>query len=100
MSGAEIPGQMTIEPCVVCGEPSTETRVITPSQTDAKGRLKKEVRGRVCPEHAAAIERDMGWKERQAKERSAQRKKMKRLQEASTLFDAPAVGSKFGRETA
>lgn len=97
--GSEIPGQTTIEPCVVCGEPSTETRVITPSSTDAKGNLKAEVKGRVCPEHAAAIDRDMGWKERQAKERAEQRRKMRALQETSTLFDAPAVGSRFGSET-
>ena len=99
MTGAEIPGQTTIEPCVFCGEPSTETRVITPSRNDSKGRLIAARSGRVCPEHAAAIERDMGWKEREAKKRSEQRKKMKALQETSKLFDAPAVGSKFGTET-
>ena len=96
----EISGQTTIEPCVFCGEPSTETRVITPSREDSKGRLIAEVKRRVCPEHAAAIERDMGWKEREAQRRSEQRKKFKALQEERPLFDAgPRRGSTFGTET-
>lgn len=80
-------GQTTIEPCAFCGEPAEEQRVIRDSHQDSKGRLIARVTKWVCAKHAAACDRDMGWKERQAKERAAERRRLKKLQETSVLFD-------------
>lgn len=85
-------GQTTIEPCAICGEPSVEQRVIEPG--DAQPKFKGSVRIHkmdtlrwLCAKHVASVDRDAKWQERAAARRSAQRKALKKRQEASTLFD-------------
>lgn len=83
--------QTTIEPCVICGEPSVERREVLPAEYDTKGNLKRLALYQwLCATHAAHADTQAGWQDRAAKERAARRKALKRAQEDAPLFDGDA----------
>lgn len=80
-------GQTTIEPCAFCGEPSVEERVVIDSYEDSKGNWIERRTRWVCAKHAESFERDLGWKDRQARERRERSIAWRKAQQESVLFD-------------
>lgn len=76
-------GQLTVEPCGFCGEPSVTEVVVAPKDSSGARPLKSWV----CATHRDAVEMGVGWQGRERGRLAGARADLQRATDEARLFD-------------